>query len=538
MWTRQTGASSYYNTNDTEIQTWFNASYGAAISDSSKYSGPFFGFSATCIEFGRNLLEMLGDDEDAPPIGLIQSAIGGTQIETWTPNTTTAECQNKTVGGPTAGAPHGMLYYGMVCPFVNMSVAGWVWYQGENNVGGSPGSSLGSVGYGCMQSRMVAAWRDIWSVEAGTTDPTAPFGLVTIATSEGGEGAHHLAAFRWAQTANYGVLPNPAMPNTFVAQAYDLNDPWAWYSSHTSVCSTNASIKHACGWTDKGTGETSGCCQCGPEMASSRCVWNVSSWNRDLAPLAPLVRNSTETPQFMGSLHPRLKEPVGRRLATSLMSLHYEGSGTVTGPTIAGCKYDEGHQVITVQFNKTLLKGDFVTMTRTQNPIPPPPPKNKTYRPPSYPVTQLGSMMTQVCTGDAEDCACLMWHHTPHPNPGNWTCEMPAAHAAVPDPMKISRGDIWTLVDIKVLPDGASIAVDTSGINVTTGGVHAIKFGWSESDGTCCIGLSANTYLSPCIPGSCGLMTAGSLLPANPYFATIGTDGKCKCPEPQTCDGY
>ena len=159
MWTRQTGASSYYNTNDTEIQTWFNASYGAAISDSSKYSGPFFGFSATCIEFGRNLLEMLGDDEDAPPIGLIQSAIGGTQIETWTPNTTTAECQNKTVGGPTAGPPHGMLYYGMVCPFVNMSVAGWVWYQGENNVGGSPGSSLGSVGYGCMQSRMVAAWR-------------------------------------------------------------------------------------------------------------------------------------------------------------------------------------------------------------------------------------------------------------------------------------------------------------------------------------------------------------------------------------------
>ena len=56
---------------------------------------------------------MLGDDEDTPPIGLIQSAIGGTQIEVWSPNATTAECQNKTAGGPTAGPPKGALYYGM-----------------------------------------------------------------------------------------------------------------------------------------------------------------------------------------------------------------------------------------------------------------------------------------------------------------------------------------------------------------------------------------------------------------------------------------
>ena len=34
---------------------------------------PFFSFSAACMEFGRNLLEMLG--ENAPPIGLIQSAV-------------------------------------------------------------------------------------------------------------------------------------------------------------------------------------------------------------------------------------------------------------------------------------------------------------------------------------------------------------------------------------------------------------------------------------------------------------------------------
>lgn len=84
-----------------------------------------------------------------------------------------------------------------------------------------------------MQPRMVSAWREIWSTVDGTTDPVAPFGLVTIAPS-GSEGAgHHLSAFRWAQTANYGVLPNPTMPRTYVAQAYESilrRTPLHWHA--------------------------------------------------------------------------------------------------------------------------------------------------------------------------------------------------------------------------------------------------------------------------------------------------------------------
>lgn len=92
--------------------------------------------------------------------------------------------------------------------------------QGENNMGRIPGSSLNDEGYGCMMHKMVRDWRTIWSAEPGTTRTDAPFGLVTIAPS-GSEGhAMHLSAFRWAQTANFGVLPNPLMPNTFLAQAY------------------------------------------------------------------------------------------------------------------------------------------------------------------------------------------------------------------------------------------------------------------------------------------------------------------------------
>ena len=69
----------------------------------------------------------------------------------------------------------------------------------------------------------------------------APFGLVTIAPSGSEGAADHLSAFRWAQTANFGVLPNPAMPRTFVAQAYDLNDPWAGYGKYSALpCNPSA----------------------------------------------------------------------------------------------------------------------------------------------------------------------------------------------------------------------------------------------------------------------------------------------------------
>ena len=45
-------------------------------------------------------------------------------------------------------------------------------------------------------------------IHTGTTDPNAPFGIVTLASS-GSEGGPHMGAMRQAQTAGYGVLPGP-----------------------------------------------------------------------------------------------------------------------------------------------------------------------------------------------------------------------------------------------------------------------------------------------------------------------------------------
>jgi hypothetical protein len=61
---------------------------------------------------------------------------------------------------------------------------------------------------------------------------------VTLAPS-GGEGGADLPSMRWAQTASYGVLPNPAMPQTFVAQAFDLNDPFANITCYKQKCCDN-----------------------------------------------------------------------------------------------------------------------------------------------------------------------------------------------------------------------------------------------------------------------------------------------------------
>ena len=122
-------------------------------------------------------------------------------------------------------APPSRLYYGMIAPLVNMTVAGWLWYQGENNCANVMGNSATGSGYGCELPALVRDWRTAWSAVPRTTDPQAPFGVVTLAAG-GSEGfGQNMAGMRWSQTGNYGVLPSAAMPNTFLAQAFDIGEP-------------------------------------------------------------------------------------------------------------------------------------------------------------------------------------------------------------------------------------------------------------------------------------------------------------------------
>ena len=64
---------------------WYNVTHAAAMPYPSPIvENPFGKFSATCMYFGTALTDQLGTK--APPIGLIQSAVGGTQIEAWLDN--------------------------------------------------------------------------------------------------------------------------------------------------------------------------------------------------------------------------------------------------------------------------------------------------------------------------------------------------------------------------------------------------------------------------------------------------------------------
>ena len=117
---------------------WHNVSYSAALPSldpATKQHSAWAQFSATCMYFGLELINTRAEEglEDVP-IGLIQAAIGGSQIESWMSNETIRSCKNQSLAGGAVPQNQGRLYYGMVAPFANYSVAGWVWYQGENNV--------------------------------------------------------------------------------------------------------------------------------------------------------------------------------------------------------------------------------------------------------------------------------------------------------------------------------------------------------------------------------------------------------------------
>ena len=180
-------------------------------------------------------------------------------------------------------------------------------------------------------------------------------------------------------------------------------------------------------------------------MVMHRCVWDLSQWNRALKPLAPFARNSTATPQFMGSLHPRLKYPVGRRLAVGLVATAYGGNNTVTGPTLSGCTFNNASHSILIHFNKTLLKSDAVAITRTQTPIPPLPSNGSK---PTRPGPVQDSSLMHVCTGSAVDCSCLSWTSAPLDTKA-WVCEIPA-EGIVPRPVQIARNDIWAEASVSI----------------------------------------------------------------------------------------
>ncbi|KAJ9456122.1 hypothetical protein DIPPA_18274 [Diplonema papillatum] len=278
----------------------------------------FTQFSATCYYFAESLTDLLG--ADAPPLGMINTAWGGSMAEQWTSNQTSAKCSNITLD-----ATSGTLFAERVVPFAKMTLKGFVWYQGENDMGNVFGNAAQNRGYACEVPAMIEEWRTLFS-QSGQTSPSAPFGLVTIANS-GSEGHPDMGGMHLAQMGSYGLIPNPAMPNTFLGHAYDLDDPY-----YNQTC-----------WGDN-------CCT--PEQ-SPKPGQNCDGCDAFCATFAA-------TNAFMGNLHPRPKKPLGVRLAQAAYGTVYSADVQTTGPVISGCEVNGGELVI--KFNTTLLGKDSVTV--------------------------------------------------------------------------------------------------------------------------------------------------------------------------------
>jgi sialate O-acetylesterase len=81
------------------------------------------------------------------PIGLVGSFIGGTFIEQWIRKENQAECTSTLCGTRDLDAYKcGSLYNGHIAPFVNQTITGLIWYQGENNVRNTAGSIRNKTG--------------------------------------------------------------------------------------------------------------------------------------------------------------------------------------------------------------------------------------------------------------------------------------------------------------------------------------------------------------------------------------------------------
>jgi sialate O-acetylesterase len=110
-----------------------------------------------------------------------------------------------------------VLWNGMITPLLNVSIAGAVWYQGESNAN--------SNNYNCTFPTMVDDWRNKWNLySGGGTKSNFPFGFVQLSTYPATAPIDGFVTIRWAQTANYGYVPNTREQNYFMAVAMDLGD--------------------------------------------------------------------------------------------------------------------------------------------------------------------------------------------------------------------------------------------------------------------------------------------------------------------------
>ena len=107
------------------------------------------------------------------------------------------------------------LYNSMVSPFTYLPVAGWLWYQGESNVGSAES-------YACQFPAMIEWWRQLWMKNTGGAQSSIahqPFIFVQLSSWPNNDDNLNIPLLRESQDAAL-ELDDVAM-----AVAADIGDP-------------------------------------------------------------------------------------------------------------------------------------------------------------------------------------------------------------------------------------------------------------------------------------------------------------------------
>jgi len=171
------------------------------------------GFSAVCFFYAMNVYDELG-----VPLGLIDSAWGGTRVEAWSNQDALDSCDIEDNVMPNHPQnSNSYLWNAMIHPLRKMTVRGFLWYQGEAN------ANWNMDKYSCTFPALINSWRSEFS-SMSNTSPDAPFGFVMLSTIKYGTGGTTYPRLRLHQTADYGYVPNDDMKHTFMATAVDTYD--------------------------------------------------------------------------------------------------------------------------------------------------------------------------------------------------------------------------------------------------------------------------------------------------------------------------
>ncbi|XP_046862151.1 sialate O-acetylesterase-like [Xenia sp. Carnegie-2017] len=203
-------------------------------------------FSALCWYYGVQLYKTLNY-----PIGLIGSSFGGSPIESWSSPDALAQCGwtgNVLISPPILllgpqGYPdigsftlYSCMWNAMIVPFLNMTIYGSIFYQGETN---ALARDFNVLPYNCTFPAMINDWRAKWYASTqNNTDPQFPFGFVQLSAvgNDTTTNENNFAPLRWDQTAGKGYAPNAQLKKTFMAVAMDLGNP---LSPHDSIHPTD-----------------------------------------------------------------------------------------------------------------------------------------------------------------------------------------------------------------------------------------------------------------------------------------------------------